>query len=298
MARIYVHTPLNISRTLVKMLEEFCKELKGRHGLEINIETQPHNPSEESKFSSYIKKSELPDLSIGHVNDFADLPKQYLAEHLLALPDRFPVRNELAELGFRDSNAFFHPFVVIPFAMFYNPQLLDEKDVPLKWSDLLDPRWQGKIIMPDANRMASVIVRTFMAADFPDKFDSFKNNVTYAGSPLEVVNGVHEGKYTIGITNIAFAHISSQKNTRIIWPQDGLFCMPQVMVWSNKAPEAILEVGDFLLSKPVQEYLVMQSFVPVSPEVPLPQLVVDHQCSLRWKGWEYFLEVIKGRKAQ
>ena len=95
MARIYVHTPLNISRTLVKMLEEFCKELKGRHGLEINIETQPHNPSEESKFSSYIKKSELPDLSIGHVNDFADLPKQYLAEHLLALPDRFPVRNEL-----------------------------------------------------------------------------------------------------------------------------------------------------------------------------------------------------------
>ena len=34
MARIYVHTPLNISRTLVKMLEEFCKELKGRHGLE------------------------------------------------------------------------------------------------------------------------------------------------------------------------------------------------------------------------------------------------------------------------
>jgi ABC-type Fe3+ transport system substrate-binding protein len=298
MARIFIHTPLNISRTLVKMLEEFCRQLQERQGLEIAIETQPHRPDEDSRFSSYLEKNELPDLTIGHVNDFADLTKEYLEEHLRTLPGRFPVRKELAELGFTDSRAYFHPFVVIPFAMFYNPELLDEKDVPKRWSDILDPQWDNRIIMPDEYRMASVIVRTFMAADFPDKFENFKNNVTYAGSPLEVVNAVDEGKYTIGLTNIAFAHISSQKNTRIIWPQDGLFCMPQVMAWSNKAPEAMLEIGDFLLSKQVQEYLLLQSFVPVSPEVPLPQLMQENHCSLRWKGWEYFLKVIRGRKAQ
>jgi hypothetical protein len=57
----------------------------------------------------------------------------------------------------------------------------------------------------------------------------------------------------------------------------------------------MLEIGDFLMSRPVQEYLALQSFVPVSPEVPLPQLIEDNHCGLRWKGWEYFLEVIRGR---
>ncbi len=116
--------------------------------------------------------------------------------------------------GFTDNNGYFHPFVIIPFAIFYNPNLLDEKDVPQKWSELLKPEWQNKIVMPDEFRMASVIVRAFIKADFPDKADNFDKNVTYLGSPIEVVDAVDEGKYTMGITNIAFAHISARK-TRV-----------------------------------------------------------------------------------
>jgi ABC-type Fe3+ transport system substrate-binding protein len=295
MAIVLLHCPLNISRSLGKMMEEFCRPLQEKHKIEIQIQVQPHRSSEESLFKSYFEKDDLPDLTVGQVDDFANLPAGYLSAHFRSLPGRYPVRQELADIGFTDVNGYFHPFVIIPFAIFYNQNLLEEKDLPRTWKDLLDTRWQRQILMPDDSRMVSVIIKSFMEADFPDDFSNFKANVIHQGSPVEVVNAVDEGKYPLGITNIAFARISSQKNIRIIWPQDGLFCMPQVMVWSQKAAEPLLEIGDFLMSRPVQEYLAMQSFVPVSPDVPLPALISDHNCSLRWKGWESFLNVVKGR---
>ncbi|HHW61548.1 MAG TPA: ABC transporter substrate-binding protein, partial [Syntrophomonadaceae bacterium] len=104
------------------------------------------------------------------------------------------------------------------------------------------------------------------------------------------------GVYPLGITNIAFARISRQKNTRLIFPQDGLFCMPQVMVWSKKADERLLEMGDFLMSRQVQEYLALQAFVPAAPESSIPELLANNKVTLRWEGWEQYLNVIRGSK--
>ena len=42
MAKVLLHCPLNISRSLVQMMEEFCSELNEKHGVEEEIETQPH----------------------------------------------------------------------------------------------------------------------------------------------------------------------------------------------------------------------------------------------------------------
>jgi len=231
------------------------------------------------------------------VDDFANLPAGYLEEHFRPLPGRWPLREELSRIGFGDSRGYFHPFVVIPFAIFYNPNLLKAEEIPRKWQDLLDPRWKGRILMPDSFRIVSLVVRKFMKADFPEHTENLDQNVVHQGSPMDVVSGVDEGSYPLGITNIAFARISRQKNTRIIWPEDGLFCMPQVMVWSKNAPEALLETGDFLFSRAIQEYLALQSFVPASPEVDLHPLVSENDCHLRWNGWDSFLNVIQGRHA-
>ncbi len=296
MARVLLHCPLNISRSLEEMMKEYGKIMEEKHGLEINVEVQPHRPTEEGLFKSYLEAADIPDLIVGHVNDFAELPERYLQEHFRALPGRFPLRQELVQAGFNDAQGCFNPFVVIPFAIFYNQNLLAQKDLPEVWEDLLDTRWRKKILMPDEYRMVSMIIRTFMKAHYPEKFADFQENVIYRGAPIDVVNSVDEGQYPLGITNIAFARISRNKNTRLIWPQDGLFCMPQVMVWNKKADERLLEMGDYLMSKQVQEYLALQSFVPASPEVAIPEMLTDHNLRLRWEGWEHYLSVIKGSK--
>lgn len=297
MARIFMHCPLNISRTLEKMMEDYCHQWQHKHGIEVQIKMQPHRPEEESLFQEYVKEGSLPDLTLGHVNDFADLSPDYLTQHCLSLKGRFPIRKELEEKNFSDSRGYFHPFAVIPFAMFYNRNLVSAEEAPKSWADLAKPHWHNRILMPDVFRMVSVIVRAFMEADFPDCFNDFNKNVIHHGSPIEVVNAVDEGKYHIGITNIAFARISSQKNINIIWPNEGMFCMPMIMAWSNTSPEPLLEIGEFLMSQQVQEFMAMQSFVPTSQEVSLPPLIAQNNCNLRWNGWDYFLKVIKGRHA-
>lgn len=296
MAKILVHCPLNISRTLEAMLEEYCRKMEEELGTRIELETQPHRPQEKGLFEKYLEEGDLPELVVGHVNDFAELPAGYLEKHFLSLPGRWPLRPELVEAGFLDPKGYFHPFVVIPFAMFYNSNLLTEEELPTTWEDLLEARWQKQILMPDDYRMVSKIIRTFMQAHHPERFAAFQENVVHKGAPIDVVSDVDEGRYALGITNIAFARISRHKNTRLIWPQDGFFCMPQVMAWSKKSPESLLKIGDFLMSDQVQEYLALQAFVPAAPGTDIPQLLTDHHFGLRWEGWEHYLDVIRGSK--
>lgn len=295
MARVFLHCPLNITRSLAEMIGNFGRHLQEKNGMEVKVEVQPHRPEEESLFKICVEKKELPDLIIGHVNDFAELPEGYLAEYFCSLPAHYPLRKELADIGFNDTKGYFHPFVIIPFAVFYNHNMLSEKDIPIVWEDLLDSRWRNSILMPDEYRVVSLIIRNFMESSYPDKFNEFKANVKYQGSPIEVVNAVDEGNYPLGITNIAWARFSRQKNTSLIWPQDGTFCMPQVIVWKKGADERLFEMGDYIMSQPVQEFLALQGFVPVSPDVSLPPLLNNNKFSLRWQGWEHFLEVIKSK---
>jgi ABC-type Fe3+ transport system substrate-binding protein len=275
------------------MLGNCAKHLQEKNGMEVTIEVQAHRPEEESSFKLCVEKKDLPDLTIGHVNDFVELPDGYLAEYFASLPAHYPLRKELADNGFADMRGYFHPFVIIPFAVFYNHNILAPEDIPKVWEDLLNPRWRNSILMPDEYRVVSLIIRNFMSSYFPDRFSEFQDNVKYQGSPIEVVNAVDEGKYSLGITNIAWARFSRQKNTSLIWPQDGTFCMPQVMVWKKGADKRLFEMGDYIMSKPVQEFLALQGFVPASPEVPLPSLLNNNNFSLRWQGWEHFIDIIK-----
>ncbi len=297
MARVLLHCPLNISRSLEEMMKEYCQKMGEKNRMQVKVEVQPHRPTEKGLFEMYLEKGDMPELIVGHVNDFAELPEGFLHKHFRSLPGRFPLRQELVKTGFTDPKGYFHPFAIIPFAIFYNQNLLEEKDLPRVWEDLLDARWRQRILMPDEYRMVSKIITTFMEAHYPDKFADFQQNVIHQGAPMDVVNAVDEGHYPLGITNIAFARISRNKNTRLIWPQDGIFCMPQVMVWSKKADERLLEIGDFLMSREVQEYLALQTFVPASPDIAIPQLLADHSFKLRWEGWEHYLSIIKGSKA-
>ena len=297
MASILLHCPLNISRSLGQLMEDFCLTWQQTHGQEVTIQTQPHRPDEASLFQRCLDENRMPDITVGHVNDFADLPDGFLAAHFRSLPGRYPIRKTLADQGFADPAGYFHPFVVIPFAMFYNHRLLAEDAVPGTWADLLDRRWHQKILMPDPYRVVSKVIETFIQMDFADRIDDFRENVVQTGAPPEVVAAVDEGRYPIGITNIAFARISRQKNTRVIWPRDGLFCMPQVMVFSRQAPDAALEIGDFLMSSKVQDYLAMQSFVPASQDAALHPLVAENHCNLRWKNWPAFLSAVGGNHA-
>lgn len=293
MARVLVHLPLNISRALNEMLKAYGRVMEKKHGIKVEIVSQLQCQPHEGGVKIKPLAEDIPDLVLGHVNHFAGLPDEYVSEHFRALPGRFDLRRELAEAGFADPRGFFHPFTVVPFAAFYNPDVLAEKELPRAWEDLLDKRWRGGIAMPDEYHMAPRMIRSLVKADYPERFADFRDNLVYLGAPLNVVNAVDEGRCPLGITNISFARISHTKNIQLLWPGDGMFCMPLVMVWNREADERLLEIGDFLLSRQVQEYLALQTFVPVSPAVAVPALLSEHGLKLRWRGWEDYLRAVR-----
>lgn len=293
MAKVLVHLPLNISRAIEEMLKDFGREMEQKHGIKLDVKSQ-HQYGAADKQGKGMVKDAIPDLLVGNVNYFLRFPENYLEEHFRPLPGRFPLRPELTGAGFADPRGYFHPFVIIPFAIFYNPDVLEEKDLPQVWADLLDARWRGKILMPAEHHMAPKMVRALMQAYYSERFAAFRQNLVYDDAPINVVNAVDEGRYPLGITNISFARVSRNKKIRLLWPRDGMFCMPQVMVWSKKADDRLLEIGDYLLSSGVQEYLTLQTFVPVSAAVDIPQVLTEHNFILSWRGWDDFLNAIKG----
>lgn len=290
MAKILVHLPLNISRTLEEMLKSAGQALEKKHGLQVEVVRNPSQPDPAAgKNEAAI---EIPDLVIGHIDYFTRYSDGFLETNFQPLPGRFPMRPELVTAGFGDDRGYFHPFTIIPFAIFANPEMLLDQQCPQVWEDLADPRWEGKIVIPDEQHMATKMIRAFMKTEYPQKYDQFKANLVNEGGPLNVVNAVDEGRYPLGITNITFARISGNKKIRLLWPEDGFFCMPQIIAFRKGADARLQEIGDFLLSPTVQDYLALQTFVPVSAEVAIPEILLAHDFALRWKSWPAFLEAI------
>jgi hypothetical protein len=89
MARVFMHCPLNISRTLVKMMEEFCQKWQEKYGIEVQIKMQPHQPGRGEPVPGVPESGRLLRmLTLGHVNDFADLGAGLPGAALRALPGR------------------------------------------------------------------------------------------------------------------------------------------------------------------------------------------------------------------
>ncbi|MDD4334943.1 MAG: ABC transporter substrate-binding protein [Desulfotomaculaceae bacterium] len=293
MAKVLVHLPLNISRAIEEMLKDFGREMKQKHGIKLEVENL-HKCMAADEKSKDMRIDNAPDLLVGNANYILKFAGSNLEEHIRPLPGRFPLRPELAKAGFADSRGYFHPFVIVPFAIFYNPNVVREGELPQVWADLLDASWREKILMPAQHHMAPKMIQALIQAYYPEKIAALRQNMVFDGAPINVVNAVDEGRYPLGITNVTFARVSRNKNISMLWPRDGLFCMPLVMVWNKKADDRLLEIGDYLLSSRVQEYLALQTFVPVSTAVNIPQVLIENNFNLIWRGWDDFINVLKG----
>lgn len=63
---------------------------------------------------------------------------------------------------YKDSEAYFYGQFLTPLAIVYNDEVLDEKDVPKTWDELLDPKWKDQITI--RYPLASGSMRTFYGA--------------------------------------------------------------------------------------------------------------------------------------
>lgn len=283
--KIILHCPMNISRTLSNLIREFIKKEYGE-SRSLEIYDEPHRLGRESSLLKTVREGLPPALYVGHATDFGRMRQEEIAACFATVPD-LPLGDSLINLGFKDSRRYFHPFTVIPFAVIYNKNLVKE-ELSKRWEDLHSTAYRGKIRLPDLERTISKVIVGAMKMKYPATCEQFLANCYFKGSPIDVVNSIDEGEYAYGMVNVAFSRFSRQKNTAVLWMEDGAFCMPQVIAVGKDKYEKVRKIVDYIFSEEVQKFFALQGFIPAASG-EIPAILHRDNLKLIWNGWDEFI---------
>ena len=170
----------------------------------------------------------------------------------------------------------------------YNKKKVDPAEAPATFEDLTDPRWRGKVAVPDATLCASAFAITCGIVQ-PDLdwefFEGVKaNEALLADRCVAVAQMVAPGEALVGLVPhdaVLRMQKKAQKEGKesplvLVWPEGGAIGVPRPVAIirdeerSEAATKLAQEFVDFILSAKGQEMATKFGFVPVREGVPLP----------------------------
>ena len=166
----------------------------------------------------------------------------------------------------------------------YNKDKMKEADAPKSWKDLTDPKWKGKIAMPNPMLSGTAYVAVGALADKYgwEYFDKLKaNGIRIEEGNSAIQNKLLTGEYAAAMIleeNILKLADLKKEPLKVIYPADGIICVPSPIAIFNttKNQEGAKALVDWWLSKEGQEAVVkgwMHSVRgDVKPPVGAPEL--------------------------
>ena len=198
------------------------------------------------------------------------------------------MREDLKEKGLDDPSGCFTSLCFGPLLPIHNNSI---KSPPSSWEDLLDERWQGKIVAADSN-VQFELLKANLRRIIGERTGPFLESLVYQGNPVNVNYEVDAGNMAIGITVLPFARSSRKGNISLCWPREGAFCIPHVLILKKGAHKDAIEVCKYLLSDEVQGLISGTGLIPVSPNVALPKEVMENELNLYWMGWDQLVKAL------
>jgi iron(III) transport system substrate-binding protein len=170
------------------------------------------------------------------------------------------------------------PYTGIMSVFAVNNKKLKPEEYPKSWKDLADPKWKGKISSARADSSGSAFMQlaTVLIA-YGDKgwdvYNGILANMIISDSSGAVPRFVNDGEALVGITleDNALEYVKGGGNVAIVYPEDGTSTIADGIALVKGAPnEANGKIFlDWLLSKPVQEFVVKEiGRRPVRTDVP------------------------------
>lgn len=118
----------------------------------------------------------------------------------------------------RDSDGVLSPsYRVVVVSILYNTRLVKPEEAPKSLTDLLDPKWKGKIVMPDPNVHTTTAVwlsnleRVMGTQQYRPFVERLAGQVVLAESFLPVAQKVIVGEYPLGISYVKYVHVFGQE---------------------------------------------------------------------------------------
>jgi len=183
------------------------------------------------------------------------------------------------------------------FVLVGNKDLLAKKSLkmPESWSDLLDPKWKGEIVMPSpvTSGTAFMINATFLQLlgwekgwEFLERLD--KNVAQYTRSGNAPLEHVGRGEYILGLTSDEKVPQRLQQGFPILWaaPKEGLGYEGNIVaiVKGTRQLEAAKKIVNFAGTDKFQRWLAQFGYLTArdapNPMYPSKPKLVDY--SYEW----------------
>ena len=191
-------------------------------------------------------------------------PSYYLKldDQKLLLP--YKSKEEKNLINDKDAEGAWYAVRVCNMIIAYNGDKLKAEDAPKNWTDLTDPKWKGKIAMPNPMLSGTAYVAVGALADkygweFFDKLKANGMRVEEGNSAIQ--NKLLTGEYAAAMIleeNILKLANTKKEPLKVIYPKDGVVQVPSPIAIFNttKNPEGAKALVDWWLSKEGQQAVV------------------------------------------
>ncbi|MFC0450614.1 ABC transporter substrate-binding protein [Rhodococcus jostii] len=166
---------------------------------------------------------------------------------------------------------------IIPTVIAYNTAAVDSP--PTAWKDLADPKYLGKITLPNPDVSGAAAFNTAVWLSTPELGENWlaalaANEPVVAESNGPVGQAVAAGTQPVGIVVDYLVRELAAKGSPIAltYPTDGVpyISQPAGIFTDSDSTEAARKFVDFLVSKQGQELAVEQQYLPVRGDVGTP----------------------------
>ena len=183
----------------------------------------------------------------------------WLAKH--APPDtaRFPAQG-------RDPDGFYFPWRSSLSVMGYNTNLVQEKDAPTSYADLLDPKWKGKMAKAHPGYSGTALTGTYAISkaigwDYLEKLS--KQGVQQLQSTTATPKSIASGERAVmvdGNEYNMFIEIKAKSPVKIIYPKEGtpFITSPTAIFKDAPHPNAARVFQNFIYTPEIQQLIVTE----------------------------------------
>ena len=189
-------------------------------------------------------------------------PSYYLALKKQGLLLDYVSKNQKDVIADKDQNGAWTAVRISNMIIAYNKDKV--KNPPKSWQDLTDPKWKGKIAMPNPMLSGTAYVSVGALADKYgwEYFDKLKaNGIRVEEGNSAIQNKLLTGEYAAAMIleeNILKLKETKHEPLEVVYPSDGIICVPSPIAIFNttKNPDGAKALVDWWLSKEGQQAVV------------------------------------------
>jgi iron(III) transport system substrate-binding protein len=244
----------------IKVAEQVAKAFRAEYpGIEIEVERSGSERVFQRINQEY--QSNIYNVDVVNSSDASHFlfwkQQKWLAPHTPPDVARFPAQ-------YKDPEGYYAVWRATLSVMGYNTSLVDAKDAPTSYADLLDPKWKGKLVKSHPGYSGTSLTGTYaivkvLGWDFLEKLS--KQGVLQLQSTTATPKSIASGERLVmvdGNEYNMFIEIAAKSPVKIIYPKEGtpFVTSPTAIFARAPHPNAARVLQNFLYTQKIQQLTV------------------------------------------